>query len=507
MEIMMYSKATTGQLTLGDFYLPFGGKLKADNRWVILSKSIPWDKIEDEYASNFSENKLSGNKAMSVRIALGALIIKERLGITDRETVAQIRENPYLQYFLGYSEYLQDDPFDDSLMTYFRKRFDKDTLTKINKMIVIDSFEKEKDEDVAEEDNNDDEPENKGKLLVDATCTPADISYPTDLNLLNEAREKTEAIIDEMHKPRKGIHIKPRTYRVKARKDYLKVAKQKSPGRKKVRKAIGKQLGFISRNLKSTDRLIEEGQLQQLSKRQYRNLLVISELFRQQSEMYISKVHSIEDRIVSISQPHIRPIVRGKAKAKTEFGAKVSASVVEGFVFADKISFDAYNESTDLVEQIENYHDMFGYYPESVHADKIYRTRENRKFCKNNGIRLSGQPLGRPPKVTAENAEELKQRKKIAYQDEVDRIPVEGKFGQGKRRFGLSRIMAKLKSTATTAIMISFITMNLEKILTQTLAFLVSIFQRSTQKIKWIKKLISMYISSLINMKYQEIVI
>jgi hypothetical protein len=349
-------------------------------------------------------------------------------------------------------------------------------------------------EDNIKEYDDKDDPENKGKLLVDATCTPADIAYPTDLNLLNEAREKTEAIIDAMHKPQKGIAIKPRTYRVKARKDYLKVAKQKSPGYKKLRKAIGKQLGYIGRNLKSIEKLIEEGFLRQLSKRQYKNLLVINELFRQQLEMYDSQKHSTPDRIVSISQPHIRPIVRGKAKAKVEFGAKVSASVVDGFVFADKISFDAYNESTDLIGQVENYHKIFGFYPESVHADKIYRTRENKRFCKSKGIRLSGKPLGRLPRVTAENAEELKQRKKIAYQDELARIPIEGKFGQGKRRFGLSRIMAKLKSTATASIMISFITMNLEKILSQALYVFAQIFQASIWRIKSLRSHIGGYI-------------
>ena len=123
------------------------------------------------------------------------------------------------------------------------------------------------------------------------------------------------------------------------------------------------------------------------------------------------------------------------------------------------LSWDNYNEGADLVDQIERYHRRFGFYPESVHVDKIYRTRSNRAFCKTDGIRISGPPLGRPPKhVSAED-------KKQAVADEAIRNHVEGKFGQGKRRFGLGRIMAKLASTSATQISLSFLVMNLEQAL------------------------------------------
>lgn len=107
-------------------------------------------------------------------------------------------------------------------------------------------------------------------------------------------------------------------------------------------------------------------------------------------------------------------------------------SVVDGFSYVDKISWDNYNESVGLIAHIKDYQRRFGYLPESVHVDQIYRTKKNRQYCKELGIRMSGPPLGRPKKQTAENAEELKQKKKQTYQDEVDRIAIEGKFGQGK---------------------------------------------------------------------------
>jgi transposase, IS5 family len=470
----MYHKADTSQLQFEDFYLPFGGKLRSDNRWVILAKQIPWQEIEEEYAAVFSDSKV-GCPPKSARIALGSLIIKERLGTTDRETLLQIAENPYLQYFLGFSEYRDEEPFDHSLMTHFRKRFDKESLARINETIVKKAMDNDQNSH-EKSDNEHNPPANQGKLIVDATCTPADVAYPTDLNLLHDAREKTEAMIDTMHAPCVGTSKKPRTYRLKARKDYLAVAKQKRPGYNKIRKAILKQLCYVRRNLRTIDKMVSEGLLKHLSKRQYRDLLVIKELFRQQQLMFSSHSHKIENRIVSISQPHIRPIVRGKAKSNVEFGAKLSASIVSGFCVVDKISWDNYNESTDLIAQIESYHARFGCYPESVHGDQIYRTRKNRSYCTEHGIRFSGPPLGRPKKVTAENAKQLKQEKQLHRQDEIDRIAIEGKFGQAKRRFSLARVMTKLAGTSEVAIMIAFIVMNLEKVLKGLLYFLLRIW-------------------------------
>lgn len=221
---------------------------------------------------------------------------------------------------------------------------------------------------------------NQGKLIRDAPSAPADISYPTDLGLLNLARVHTEKIIDILYKSLKGqINKKPRTYRNLARKDYLAVAKQRRPTRNKKIQALKKQLQYIKRNASHIEQLIESGApLQSLSKKQYKTLLVLTEVYRQQCWLLENNKQSIEDRIVSLSQPHIRPIVRGKAGKPVEFGAKLSASCFEGYVFLDRVSWDNFNESGDLKAQVEAFKSYTGYYPESVHADRIYRTRENR---------------------------------------------------------------------------------------------------------------------------------
>lgn len=480
------------QFYFEEFILPFEGRLRADNRWVKLAKFIPWESIEERYANLFRNNR--GQVAKPVRMALGALIIKEKLGLSDRETVEQITENPYLQYFIGLREYQDQPPFDPSLMVHFRKRFGTEVLKDINEEIcraARKAKDQKNDDDnkpeppspsggnktTAEESDKPERkdssfevyPSNKGKLILDATCTPADIRYPTDLSLLNEAREKLDNIIDIVHKNLGKPGKRPRTYRQIARKAYLRIVHNRKPGSKAVRKAIGKQLRYVRRNLRAVDRLLDmAGDYHGLSQKHQETLRTIRMVYEQQLYMYTHRTHKINDRIVSISQPHVRPIVRGKATADTEFGAKVAISIVDGYAYVETLSWDAFNEGITLIESVEHYRQKYGYYPEAVLADKIYRNRENLRYCDRYNIRLSGPRLGRPP------VNKVKQNmgKRLERQDASERNIVEGKFGEGKRRYGLARIMARLKETAESVICLQFLVMNLEHKLRVLLSFL-----------------------------------
>jgi IS5 family transposase len=157
-----------------------------------------------------------------------------------------------------------------------------------------------------------------------------------------------------MHsKVREVFGHKPRIYRKKARQQFLAVAKKKRPWISNIRRAIKQQLGYLKHNLASIDALMACGGSPLVAGRQiYRKLLVVSELFRQQTILYHADTRSIPDRIVSLCQAHIRPIVRGKARCNVEFGAKISISVTgDGFTFLDRLSFDPYNEGEDLKAQ------------------------------------------------------------------------------------------------------------------------------------------------------------
>ena len=480
----MCRKHHNGQLTIEEFHVPFGGTLDPNNRWLLFSSLMPWEELEATYAPQFSPT--TGAPAKSVRMAFGALFIKQRLGLTDEETVEQIRENAYIQFFLGFAGYSSKAPFDPSMMVHFRKRFSQEDLKRINELIaergkamVIEAMSSLND------DNDPDDPgadlgtqmtiddfvkpaewpdgKNWGTLTIDASCIPADITYPTDLKLLNEARESTERIIDDLcdqyvdHR-----RHKPRYDRGRARAAFLNVAKQKKPRRRKIQAAIRRQLDYLQRNLDAIDALIASGaRLSALKTHWWRKLLVISELHRQQTILLDAKTRSIPDRIVNLVQRHVRPIVRGKARAAVEFGAKISVSVRNGFAFLHRISWDPYNESEDLIPQAKKYKQEHGCYPERICADRIYINTKNRNFCTKNKIRLSGKRLGRPPKDPAVNAAHKQQ----LSADQRRRNEVEGVFGSGKRKYSLQLIMARLLKGAETSISMAFLVMCAEKIL------------------------------------------
>ena len=455
----MYShrkKTLQTEMALFEFKHPLGTTLDLENRWVRLAALVPWDVVEDEYSGHFG---VSGNDAYPVRTALGSLIIKERLKLTDEETVAQIRENPYLQYFIGMREYSTKQPFDPSLMVHFRSRIGADMLLKVNEVVCAPKKKTEQNDKEGSEP-----PANKGKLIIDATCAPEDMRHPTDLGLLNDVREHTERVIDALWTAGEQGGRKPRTYRQKARRQYLKAIRCRKPSARHLRKGIRQQLGFVKRNLRTIKKMSGHVPLSVLSQQDYRKLLVTWEVYRQQSELYrmLGKDHRrIDDRIVSLSKPDVRPIVRGKASADVEFGAKLSVSVIEGKTYLDRISWDAYNEGGDLQGQAEGFKTKTGAYPESIHADKAYRTRENLRWCRGKKIRLSGPPLGRP--LVEEDDQAL--RRKQQRMDELIRIEVEGRFGTAKRRYRLDKIMTKLRETSETTIALIFLVMNLDKIL------------------------------------------
>lgn len=454
---------SAGQTTLFDDASNFiGAKLNPENRWVKMAALIPWDLLDEKYNEQF-KNKKVGNIAKAARMALGSHIIKEKFVISDEETVEHIKESPYLQWFIGLPEFTDKAPFDASTMTWFRKRLTPEMLAEVNSYI-INGGKKSKDDDDHREHGqtgrcNGEENiviENKGTLILDATCAPADIKFPTDVSLLNEAREKLENMVTSLHQ-QSTQGKKPRTYKKRARSDYLRFARSKRPTIKKIRKAIRQQLGYVSRDIKTVERLLDEGLY--LSEKEKSLLLTIKTLYRQQEEMYRERKHQIENRIVSLCQPWIRPIVRGKTNATVEFGAKVSISMVDGYAQIEKLSWNAYNESTTLIESVERYREEKGYYPARILGDKIYRTRDNLNYCSRNQISMNGPKLGRPPKVKEIYREQCLQEKSEAG----ERNAVESKFGEGKRTYGLNRIYAKRQDTSETSIYLVFLVMNLEK--------------------------------------------
>ena len=475
------------QLPLPGFETPFAQKLTATNRWVVLAGKIPWDGMVKIYTSQL-HNSATGAGNINPRIVLGAIIIKHMCGYSDEETILQIEENMYLQYFIGLSSYTNERVFDPSLFVELRNRLNGDLINQINELIAglsaggqmgrePDPLADETEDKEEPKDNGNDEdgrqvsltaaaqPEvdlcpPKGQMIIDATACPQDISYPTDVDLLNDAREKSEELIDRLYYPISG-KAKPRTYRVEARKTYLEIAQKKTKTKKEIRRAIKKQLQYLRRNLAYIDTLLKEHGCILLDVHQYKYMLVIRTVYDQQNKMYLEKTHQADHRIVSIHQPHVRPIVRGKTVAKVEFGAKINVSLVNGYAFLEDFSWEAYNESTRLMDAVERYRKRFGYYPEELLADKIYCTRDNRKQLKLLGIKLKAKPLGRPKAVEA-------------HVSPGERNPIEGKFGQAKRKYGMGRIKARLVQTSESWIASIIMVLNLVNLAGQVLITLLS---------------------------------
>lgn len=454
---------STCQLMLEGFETPFAQKLTSDNRWVRLAHLIPWDNIVSIYDKQM-HNGETGASHINGRVVIGAIVIKHMCNLSDEETILQIQENMYMQYFIGYSSFSNESPFDPSLFVEIRKRLGPEQINSINEKIYELSIKSENKPDdqsplppTSEGSILKDETEIKtisheGKLLVDATACPQDIAYPTDLNMLNDAREKSQELIDILFNPLLHGDKKPRTYRQKARHAYLRTAQKKIKSKKEIRAALGKQLRFLRRDIKHIDKLLDAYERIPLDGAEYKYLLVIQETYRQQKEMYENKIHSIEHRVVSIHQPHVRPIVRGKEKAKVEFGAKINLSLINGYSFLDHLSWDAYNEGTLLMDSVKQYKKRNGFFPKEVLADKIYCNRENRRRLTELGIRLIAKPLGRPSAVNVEHIRP------------GERNPIEGKFGQAKSAYGLNRIKARLRETSESWIASIILVLNLVKL-------------------------------------------
>lgn len=437
------------QLKIKDFGNLHQMNLNSQNRWIQLGAYLPWDKLVKIFRKYFSNQ---GACAINPRVVIGALIIKHKLNLSDEETVQSIEENPYMQFFLGLDEFSPEPLFSPSLFVEWRKKLGNDTFNAFSDVLLKVCFS-----DKFEEAKN--EPENKGKLKLDATVADQYITYPNDLGLLNKAREKTEKMIDILFEElREEMPVKPRTYRKVARSKYLSEAKKRQNNPKTLRRTIRYQLNCLDRNIQSINEMLDVLGTKQnpLKYRTMKDFWVIQLLNDQQRFMYDNKSNRCKDRIVSISQPHVRPIVRGKTGKKVEFGSKLGLVHMDGFVKAETLSWDAYNESADLIPHVEAYKELYGYYPELVQVDKIYGTNKNRKWCSKRNIRMTVSSKGKPPKLTARQKKQRKEEYK-------ERNQIEGKIGQSKQGYGLNQVKAKLSDTSSTWIGVTLFITNLVK--------------------------------------------
>ena len=197
---------------------------------------------------------------------LEVIIIKHIMKSDDRGVIEMIQENSYMQYFLGLESFTYEQVMTPSLLVSIRKRIDLDVFESLTDNLIIKGLKLkagEKPEGVdsdTKDDDNDDDPGphsgNKGKLQMDATVCDADIKYPTDLDLLNESRQKAEELIDELCL-KLGVQDKPRTYRRVARKEFLNVSKMKRKPANVLRQAIRKLINYLKRDVLFINKMLD----------------------------------------------------------------------------------------------------------------------------------------------------------------------------------------------------------------------------------------------------------
>lgn len=481
--MIVYTPAAQRQLSL--FTTPFDNHLRSDNRWVRMEAVVPWDRMAKVFRSSMSSDQ--GRPSVDLRVVLGVLMVKHIEDLSDERAIEYVQENIYAQFFVGLSSFQSEPVFVPHLLVTIRKRLSEQGARQLNDLLIEAAVEAKAikhrkkpgdrtpppptdppspvvdKEEVAPPRGTQSQPmppTNRGTFIVDATVAPVHIAYPTDSKLLNDCRLITEGLIDELYEADKSLWLrKPRTYRRTAQRRYVSFSKKRRKTKKDIRRVVGRQLNCVRRNIDTIgsmlDRLAGSDQLCPWSFTRWRQFWIVQEIYRQQRLMHTDRRRRVDDRIVSVGQPHVRPIKRGKGGMKnTEFGPKINASVTEGFVRADQIDFNAFNEANHLIAQVEAFKRRFGHYPGWVLADQIYWTRENRKWLKERNIHIGGVPLG--PKLRRSKYEKEKARKRNNQRSEI-----EGKFGEAKERYGMDQLYTRLPQTTKAEVSLIFLAMNL----------------------------------------------
>jgi IS5 family transposase len=426
------------QVSMFEELFPYGGKLDEENRWMRISRIMPWEELEKLYARTFSNRGRPGKES---RLILGAFTIKHVLTLSDEETMCQIAENAYMQYLCGYEHFQKHPTFDSSTLTRARKRLAKSKFRDFENVLKLRLQE-------------------LGILkargmYVDASVIPVDMAYPSDAALLEKGRRYLVCFIKEAGR---RLGKKFRTYSRTAQKIFVSFSKKRHKTKRCIRQAVKAGLQFVRRNLRQARDAIDELRKggHRIPRSVRKRIQVIVEMYEQQREMYRTKMHTIAKRIVSIARPHIRPIVRGKAGHDVEFGPKVSLAYVDGYCFCDVMSHEAYNETNHLAYQVRAFKKRFGKTPDFVSGDQIYGSRENRNYLESRNIRHAFKPLGRPSSDEISESNERWRKKKLVQRG----VLMEGIIGHAKEHFGLDRIKARLPETEKLWINLGIMAMN-----------------------------------------------
>ena len=279
-------------------------------------------------------------------------------------------------------------------------------------------------------------------FYTDATCYESEMRYPTDQKLLWECCEKAHSIMCTACQ-RLGIN-RPRTKYLDVEKANLTYAKQRKHNKSQQRRITRRLIKLLGKVLVEIRKLCREHDGEDVLAEKEKNVIeIITKVYRQQKNHFENDDprESIPDRIVSVSKPYVRPIVRGKEAKNVEFGAKCNNIQVDGISFIEKLSFNAFNEGTRLEHCIKMHKRLFKVDAKKIGGDTGYAGTANRNLCKEMGIQTSFVNRGRP---AAEKQEKDYVRQELAR---VRATTMEGSFGTQKEHYAMRRIKARKKKT------------------------------------------------------------
>ena len=401
-----------------------------------LHRSIPFKELASKIPSPRGVKSGRGRKPfLKVEGGIALLVLKHYTGLSDEMLIERLNTDWCLQYFCSVQLGLRKIK-DRNLVSWWRCYMAKHLDLQKLQAVLIQHWKPLMDQ--------------QHVTMMDATVYESNIRYPTDTKLLWESIEKVYALLT---KKRKGLKLRrSRSNYTKHKKEYLNFQKRRKKSRRKEKKLRKQLLKYLVRSLEILKQLQNKYGFR-YSGKEAKQIQTIEKIKEQQHDLLYGNVQSVKHRIVSLHQPHVRPIIRGKEVKPVEFGAKVHKVQVGGLSFIEHLSYDNFNEGTRLKQSVAFHQKHFGKLSQLA-ADAIYATNENRRYCTALNIATSFLAKGKQGK--------LQQQKSVMRSalSTIRATVLEGSFGNEKNHYLLNKIKARSKDTEVCWIFFGMLTAN-----------------------------------------------
>lgn len=379
---------------------------------------LPWDQLSECLPNEFN-NGVGAPRWFSNRGMIAMMFLKSYLKLSDEKLVERFNTDWSLQMFCGKvlrdGERIRDKAIVSRIRTYIGKHADLYAMQRV----LLDHWKRDMS--------------NTHVLLMDATCYESYIRFPTDVKILWES---CHWVFE------KQIFGLCRTSGVKRpRSKYLEQKRRQGAYERKRRKTYKEGhkrkrslLYLLEKGLGQLQELLNQNPQIRLTSREYAYLRTIRKVWEQQSVLFLYPGAKIDNRIVSLHKPYVRPIVRGKENKRVEFGMKAHMLQVDGITLFENMSFDAFNESTRLKISVLKHKSYFGACHQ-LGADRIYATNNNRKYLTAKDIFTCFPAKG--PKVADKQRDIMRM-----LLGKARSTVLEGSFGHHKTFYGLHKIKA-----------------------------------------------------------------